>query len=191
MRHRERVMQDLLAELLGPEGLQRIMDLYHGANFYERYRRGEIGADDFVLIYSMDGAQLYEHKASHCWIYIWILVDVAPDRRHKRKYILPGAVVSGPDKPKWPDSFNYPGFAHLTALSKEGMRVYDGLEKRIFSSHPFLYLAEMEAVGAPELHGWCPHGSKKACRHRCGMVGRRKPGQSHYYAANLRPDHYA
>lgn len=103
MLHRERAMEELLEELLGAEGLQRISDLYHSTNFYKFYQNGEITPDDFVLIYSMDGAQLYEHKASHCWIYIWILVDVAPDRQYKRPYILPGAIVPGPDRPKFLD----------------------------------------------------------------------------------------
>ncbi|KZV67516.1 hypothetical protein PENSPDRAFT_744460 [Peniophora sp. CONT] len=167
MLHREREMEGLLAELLSPEGLQRIKDLYHGTNFYERYQDGDIGKDDFVLIYSTDGAQLFEHKASNCWIYIWILVD--------KKYLLPGAI--------YPDSFNFPGFEHLSALAKEGL-------KREFVSRPYLLLVEADAVAAPEMHGWCPHGSKQACRRRCGAIGRRKPGLGHYYAADMRPDHY-
>jgi hypothetical protein len=28
---------------------------------------------------SLDGAQLYAHKASHCWIYIWIIFDIDPE----------------------------------------------------------------------------------------------------------------
>lgn len=159
-------MKDLLDELLGPDGLQRLSDIYHGTNFYRHYQNGEIGRDDFVLIYSMDGAQLYEHKASHCWTYMWIIVDIAPNRRYKRKYLLPGAIVPGPNKPEFPDSFNFPGFAHLSALAKEDLSIYDGLNKRSFTSRPYLLLAEMDAVGAPEVHGFCPHGSKKACHRR-------------------------
>ncbi|VDB93561.1 unnamed protein product [Peniophora sp. CBMAI 1063] len=190
MGHREREMGRLLEELLGPEGLASLADIYHGTNFYKPYLRGEIGRDDFVLIYSMDGAQLFKHKTSSCWIYIWILVDVSPDKRYKKKYVLPGAIVPGPNKPKNPDSFNYPGFHHVSALANEGMLIYDGLRKRIFRSRPYVFLAETDAVAAPELHGWVPHGGRKGCRRRCGTVGRHKPNGSHYYAVSARPDGY-
>jgi hypothetical protein len=41
----------------------------------------------------INGAQLYESKQSDCWIYIWFLLDLAPDLLHKKKYILLGGFI--------------------------------------------------------------------------------------------------
>ena len=101
MRHRERQMEEILERLVkSGEKLDEIGDIYEGSEFWDAYCKGHIGKDDVRVMFSMDGAQLFEHKASNCWIYIWILIDVALDKRYKKKYILPGAIVPGPHKPK-------------------------------------------------------------------------------------------
>ncbi|KAI0317687.1 hypothetical protein OF83DRAFT_1058225, partial [Amylostereum chailletii] len=89
MGHRDREMQKFMEELQTTGGIADIKDLYYGTDFWDAYQRGDIKRDDVVLLYSMDGAQLYEHKASHAWIYIWIIADLAPDARYKKKHILP------------------------------------------------------------------------------------------------------
>ncbi|KAI0317686.1 hypothetical protein OF83DRAFT_1058199 [Amylostereum chailletii] len=68
--------------------------------------------------------------------------------------------------------------------------IWDALCDRIFQSRPYLFLVEADAIGATELHGYVGHHGKQGCRERCGVVGRRKPGQSHYYAVSLKPDDY-
>ncbi|KAH7917471.1 hypothetical protein BV22DRAFT_989347, partial [Leucogyrophana mollusca] len=88
-------------------------------------QQGDIKDTDTVLMLSMDGAQLYQNKQSDCWIYIWILLDLSPDLRYKKKYILPGGFIPGPNKPKNVDSFLFPGLHHLAALQREGLRVWD------------------------------------------------------------------
>ena len=40
-----------------------------------------INCTDMILMLSIDGAQLYAHKASDCWIYIWIILDHPPHLR--------------------------------------------------------------------------------------------------------------
>ena len=69
----------------------------------------------------IDGAQLYEHKESSCWIYIWILVDLGPDECYKIWNILPGGVIPGPKPPKDLDSFLFPGLTHISALQHKGL----------------------------------------------------------------------
>ncbi|THH16725.1 hypothetical protein EUX98_g9255 [Antrodiella citrinella] len=191
MRHRERQMEDIMKDLEEQNGeLDAIEDIYHGSNFWDAYQRGEVGKDDVTLIFSMDGAQLYKNKASNCWIYIWILADLSPDKRYKKKYILPGAIVPGPNKPKNADSFLFPGIHHVAALQNEGLQIWDAYERRMFHSRVFLLLCESDAVGAPELHGYVGHHGKRGCRNGCRFIGRRKPGGSHYYAVNLKPTGY-
>ncbi|KAH9920361.1 uncharacterized protein B0H18DRAFT_881116, partial [Fomitopsis serialis] len=88
MQYRRSVMADILEELRTSGHLNGVEDIPYGSDFWDAYQRGEILPEDTCLLFSMDGAQLYEHKASNCWIYIWILVDVAPDKRYKKKYVL-------------------------------------------------------------------------------------------------------
>ena len=58
-------------------------------------------------------------------MYIWLLLDLAPDERYKIRNILPGGIIPGPGHPKNIDSFLFPGLAHLSAIQKEGLRLYD------------------------------------------------------------------
>ena len=78
-----------------------------------------------VLLLSMDGAQLYKSKQSDCWIYVWILVDLGPDKCYKIWNILPGGVIPGPNPLGDLDSFLFPGLAHLSALQHEGLHIWD------------------------------------------------------------------
>ncbi len=192
MRHRQQRMTAILEELIRTGGnLDRISDIYEGADFWDAVVNGHIGEDDICLLFSMDGAQLYQHKASNCWIYIWILLDVAPDKRYKKRYVLPGAIVPGPGKPKHPESFLYPGFQHVAALQREGLAIWDAARDVTFLSRPFVFLAGADAIGAPDMTGYVSHHGKYGCRHRCKRAGRRKPGGSHYYSVCLKPLHYS
>jgi hypothetical protein len=190
MRYRESLMQGILDELAVRPFLEKIEDLYHGSVFYDAYQRGHIGADDIVLLFSMDGAQLFEYKASNCWIYIWVIADMAPERRYKKKSIILGGIAPGPNKPKEPDSFLFVGLQHVVALQKEGLPIWDGDRGCLIQSHLYVLLSEADAVGAPELTGYVGHNGKRGCRVRCKFIGRHKPNHPHYYAVALKPHNY-
>ena len=113
---------------------------------------------------SIDGAQLYAHKASDCWIYIWIIMDFAPDERYKKKHVLPGGFIPGPNKPKNLDSFLFPGLHHLHALQREGLRIWDSSEDRLLISNLFLALNTADGPGMAYLNGLVGHHGKYGCR---------------------------
>ena len=136
---------------------------------------------------SIDGAQLLRNKKSDCWIYIWIILDLAPDERYKIRNILPGGVIPGPGKPKDLDFFLFPGLAHVSALQKEGLHIWDGHSSADVLSFVFLLLILADAVAMAELCGSVGHHGKRGCRLLCRFFGRNKPGGSHYYPALLRP----
>ncbi|KAF6742930.1 hypothetical protein DFP72DRAFT_1102920 [Ephemerocybe angulata] len=92
-------------------------DYTSGEDYLRCTLSGIIGLDDCVLMISMDGAQLYRQKQSDCWIYIWVLMDLPPELRYKKEFIIPGAVIPGPNAPKVPDSFLY-------LVSKSGMPLF-------------------------------------------------------------------
>ena len=137
---------------------------------------------------SIDGAQLYEHKESNCWIYIWILVDLGPDKRYKIRNILPGGVIPGPHSPKDLDSFLFPGLAHVSALQHEGLPIWDAYHQRRALAFLFLLLVLADAVAMAQLSGSVGHHGRKGCRLLCGLVGRNKVHGAHYYPALLRPN---
>ena len=136
MGHRVRVMEPLLASLRAGGSIETYDDVYCGSTLINAARRGDLTSDDVVLMLSVDGAQLYQSKQSDCWIYIWVLLDLAPDLRYKKKYVLPGGFIPGPNKPKNLDSFMYTGLHHLAALQRDGLRIWDSLTGRIYTSRP-------------------------------------------------------
>ena len=162
-------------------------DLFCGSDYLEAVENGYINDHDTVVMFSVDGAQLYRNKKSDCWIYIWIILDLAPEQRYKIRNILPGGVVPGPRHPKYLDSFLFPGLAHVSALQKEGLCIYDGHHRKVFTSLVFLLLALADAIAMAELSGSVGHHGRRGCRLLCEFIGRNKPQGSHYYPALLRP----
>ncbi|KAF8233480.1 hypothetical protein L208DRAFT_1556009 [Tricholoma matsutake] len=91
--------------------------------YLEAITSGHIKDTDMILMLSIDGAQLYAHKASDCWIYIWVIFDHSPELQYKQRQILPGGFIPGPNKPKIIDSFLFPGLHHLSTLHQEGLHI--------------------------------------------------------------------
>jgi hypothetical protein len=69
----------ILSYLESNHPLKEYSDLLHGFDLIEAFQDGRIREDNIVLMFSIDGAQLYAKKASMCWIYIWVLMNLAPD----------------------------------------------------------------------------------------------------------------
>jgi len=162
-------------------------DIFCGSDYLDAVENGAIKDYDTVVMLSIDGAQLYRNKKSDCWIYIFIILDLAPDRRYKIRHILPGGIIPGPKNPKHLDSFLFPGLAHISAIQKKGMPIWDGYNRMAAISFLTLLLVLADAVGMAELSGSVGHHGKKGCRILCGLFGRNKPGGSHYYPVLLRP----
>ena len=163
-------------------------DILCGKAYLDLVDDGSITEYDTVLMLSIDGAQLHEHKESNCWIYIWILVDLGPDKRYKIRNILPGGIIPGPHAPKNLDSFLFPGFTHVSALQREGLHIWDAYHRRRAISFLYLFLVLADAMAMAQLSGSVGHHGRKGCRLLCGLLGRNKVRGSHYYPALLRPN---
>jgi len=146
-------------------------DILCGESYLNLVNDGTIDEYDTVLMLSIDGAQLYEHKESNCWIYIWILVDLGPDKRYKIRNILPGGIIPGPGSPKDFDSFLFPGLAHVSAIQCEGLNIWDSYHRRRARSFLFLLLVLVDAVAMAYLSGSVGHHGRKGCRLLCGLIG--------------------
>lgn len=187
MRHRSERMQQIIDELEQTGKIAEYDDIYQGSDYLCAVNEGKITANDMVLLLSIDGAQLYQSKHSDCWIYIWVILDHAPNMRYKKKYILPGGFIGGPNNLKHPDSFMYPGLHHLAAIQKEGLQIWDGERKEIFTSHPFFAFGTADGPGMTHLNGLVGHQGALGCRTYCSMPGRHKNGASQYFPAALKP----
>ncbi len=191
IRYRERRTKELLDELENTGGdLSTYDDILCGGDYLEEVISGKIQAGDMVLMLSIDGAQLYQSKMSDTWIYIWVVVDHAPDVRYKKKHVLPGGFIPGPHPPKNLDSFLFPGLHHLSAIQNEGLKIWDAHLDHIFTSNVFFLLACADALGMAPLSGLVGHHGKQGCRLFCPLPGRHKPGLPQYYPARLKPDNY-
>ncbi|KAG6835779.1 hypothetical protein H0H93_014743 [Arthromyces matolae] len=191
MKHRQRETLKILQELERNEGIIHIYnDIYHGQEYLEAVQRGDIAMEDTLLIFSVDGAQLYQDKQSDCWMSLWLFGDLAPEFRYKKHEVPPGCFIPGPNNPKHPESFFFPGFHHLAAIQKEGLLIWDAETERSFVSHPFLHLGTADGPGSVHFTGLVGHHGAYPCRLYCPLKGRHKAGGSHYYPALLKPVNY-
>jgi hypothetical protein len=75
-------------------------DFLHGTEYLRAVESGQIKPGDMVVMFSMDGTQLYCNKQSDCWISIWIIFNYSPDSCYKKNIVAPAFVIPGPNKPK-------------------------------------------------------------------------------------------
>lgn len=148
---------------------------------------GDIKQNDIVLMVSLDGAQLYESKQSDCWMYVWVILNLSPDKRYRKLHVRPGGFIPGPNKPKNLDSFLVVGMHHLAALQNEGLTVWDASRDTRFISDLHLLFTTADGPGLVYWDGMVGHSGKNGCRMYCGVTGRRKTRGTHYYPALLKP----
>ena len=191
MCYRGKRTEQIFRELRANDGLVNTYDdVFCGQAYLDAVTQNKIQQHDMLLMLSIDGAQLYESKESDCWIYIWIVLDMSPDHRYKKKHVLPGAIIPGPKKPKIIDSFLFPGLHHLSAVQQEGLRIWDASRDREFLSRLFLFLACADGPGLLTLSNFVGHQGKNGCRMLCPLKGHRKPAASQYYPVLLKPNNY-
>jgi hypothetical protein len=166
---------EILQELDENGGIIHIFDdIYHGRAYLEAVSYGDISTNNMVLMFAMDSAQLYQDKVSDCMIYIWVIYDLLPDGRYKKKHIIIGGIggiIPGPNNPKNLDSFLFPSFHHLAVLQKEGLCVWNTITKEVFTSFPFLHLGAADAPGSMHFTGLVGHHGAYPCCLYCAVKG--------------------
>lgn len=170
--------------------LDEYSDVLHGADIIQAFQDGRIRGDDIVLMFSIDGAQLYAQKLSACWIYIWVLLNLSPTRRYQKKHVLIGGFIPGPNNPKNIDSFLFPGLGHLAALQRETLAIWDSALQRTIHSRIFLALITADGPGMMHITGFVGYHGKHGCRLYCGHSGRRERQGKHYFPTLLKPRDY-
>ncbi|KAK0211770.1 hypothetical protein IW262DRAFT_1450588 [Armillaria fumosa] len=134
MRYRLDCTEKIPAELRVNEGVKvsPYRDFFDGSNYLQAGLDRRMCAGDMVPILSIDGAQLCRMTVSDCWIYIWIDLDIAPESQYKK------------NRPKYLNSFMFPGLLHLSVIRRDGLRVWGAKDDRVFESDPFMALRKRE-----------------------------------------------
>ena len=83
-----------------------------------------------------------------------------------------------------------PGRYHLTTIQKEGLQIWDGEGKEIFTSHPFFAFGTANGPGLTHLNGLVGHQGAVGCRTHCLMPGHHKEGASQYFLVVLQPHNF-
>ncbi|PCH37486.1 hypothetical protein WOLCODRAFT_31277, partial [Wolfiporia cocos MD-104 SS10] len=188
--YRSKITRKVLGSLLPNNSIiPEYTDFVHGEDYLNSCNRGDIRDDDIMLMFSMDGAQLYVCKQSDCWVYMWVLLDYAPEVRYKKTHVIPGGIIPGPNKPKNVDSFIFPGLCILSSYMIEGLKIWDPCHG-IIDSKLFLLLATADSVGMTYLNGLVGHLGVQGCQIYCPLKGCHKPGSGYYHPACLKPDNY-
>ncbi|KAG2340367.1 hypothetical protein BDR05DRAFT_1002561 [Suillus weaverae] len=162
-------------------------DIAMGHDYLGAVLDGDIKANDIVLMVSLDGAQLYKSKQSDCWMYLWVILNLAPDKHYHKLHVHPGGFIPGPNKPKNVDSFLAVGIHHLATLQNEGLNVWDVSRDAHFISNLHLLFTTADSPGLVYWDGMVGHSGKNGCRIYCGVRGRCKTRVTHYYPALLKP----
>jgi hypothetical protein len=82
-----------IQEILGTAPGDRIFDdIFCGSDILKLHQDLSLSSDNTTVMFSLDGAQLYQNKKSDTWIAIWIITDYNPTTRYKKKRILPALI---------------------------------------------------------------------------------------------------
>ncbi|KAF9494662.1 hypothetical protein BDN71DRAFT_1483024 [Pleurotus eryngii] len=180
MKYQREKTAKVLTELRTTRGqILEYNDYISGCEYLDAVQAGLIKDNDTVLI-----------KTSDCWIFVWIFLDLDGDCRYKKVYVTPGIVIAGPDKPKNLDSFLFLTFYHVSALQREGLRIWDADLDTVFNSDLFLLFGTADGPGLALHNGLVGHKGRRGCRLHCPITGRHKPGEPTQYLVLMLPDNY-
>ncbi|KAG6825165.1 hypothetical protein H0H92_004520, partial [Tricholoma furcatifolium] len=96
-------------------------------------------------------------------------------------------MLPGPNKPRIMDSYLFTSLYHLSALQDRGLKFWDASQNEVMTSIPFFALGAADGPALTHLNGLAGHMGFNGCRLRCGVIGRRKDRDKHYYPALLKP----
>jgi hypothetical protein len=135
MRYHEQHNDKLFQKLQANSGhIDTYDDFTCGSDYIQAVNDENIKPGDTVLLFSIGRAQLYCNKKSDCWIYIWVIFNLSPDKRYKMKTVVPGGFIPGHNNPKNRNSFMYPSLHHLPLFKKKAY--LSGMDSIKRSSRP-------------------------------------------------------
>ncbi len=87
-----------------------------------------------------------------------VILNLSPDLRYKKKYVIPGGIIPGPNNPEDLDSFVFPGMHHAAALHNEGgLKIWKASTNEVVKSDPFLAKETSDFAAMPKINGLAGH----------------------------------
>ncbi|KAG2758145.1 hypothetical protein P692DRAFT_20867035 [Suillus brevipes Sb2] len=140
MQYLHKQTQHILAQLRATQSIPVIDDIPAGWDYLAEVLSNNIKQDDIMLMVSLNGAQLYESKRSDCGMRIYTRVEQAQL-----------------------DSFLFVRMHHLTALQKNGIKMWDASRDAVFTSDLHLLFRPADGLGPVYWDGMVGHGGKNGC----------------------------
>jgi hypothetical protein len=142
-----------------------------GHKYLKAVEAEKIKKDNVLVQLSLDGAQLYRDKESDCWIFVYIIHNLAPDLCYEKRLVIPVGFISGPEKMEDSDSFIFPILYHISALQNEGLRIWDALtQTHISHSTPPIFMT-VDGSAMAMVSGMVGHSGRFSCCLYCALPG--------------------
>ena len=98
--------------------------------------------------------------------------NLPSDLWYKKCFIRPSGFIGGLKKPKHTDSYLYPALSCISALQKEGLKIWDAwAHSYIPKSIPFLMLVTADGPTMTDACGNIGHSGKCGCQLFCTLSG--------------------
>src|SRR6266404_9785155 len=120
-----------------------------GDGLMDAWPSGVFCGSDVALQFSINSAQLRPNQPSEAWVFIWVIHTLPPTIWYTKAFVIPAAIVPGPNKPIEIDSFLFPLLYHVAALQQEGLAVFDASLGRIVPScQPMIIFGTADSPGS-------------------------------------------
>ncbi|KAG2746862.1 hypothetical protein P692DRAFT_201840808 [Suillus brevipes Sb2] len=158
-----------------PENTQSI----NGNDYLGAVLDGDIKENEFSWYHLTEHSFMKVNNLIAGCMYMWVILNLTPDKRYRKLHVCPGGFILGPNKPK----NNSPS----CCASNEGLNVWDASCDTHFISNLHLLLTTADSPGLVYWDGMVGHSGKNGGCIYCGVRGRRKTRATHYYSALLKP----
>jgi len=105
---------------------------------------------------------------------VYIIHNLVPDLRYKKRLVIPAGFIPGPEKMKDGDSFLYPVLYHISALQNEGLQIWDALTQTHLSCLTLFVFVTADGPAMAMVSGMVGHSGKYGCCLYCGLPGCRR-----------------
>lgn len=79
---------------------------------------------------------------------------------------------------------SFPGLYYVSALQREGLKIYDSHQCQLFFSNPYIYLGGADAPGMDYMSGLVGPNGANGCRIYCLVPSHHREGGTHWYPAS-------
>jgi len=125
-------------------------------------------------------------------MFIWIIHNLRPGLRYTKAFVIPGSFVPSPNKPREIDSYLFPLLHHLSAIQREGLKIFDAsTSMEVQRSIPIIVVASADSPGAASMSGFVGHSGKQGCQVYCTITGWCRDGDPYYFPVMSKPNSYA